>query len=109
MENVLAFKLDDCLLIEYRILADGTMECILIFIVLNRLLLSPSLLSDLVERNIVLLFIYFLENPRVRLEPLFGRLLTHTVHGRVHCLHCRVAGYVASARMICVVLSAELE
>ena len=76
---------------------------------LDRLLLFPSLLSDFVERNIVLLFIYFLENPRVRLEPLFGRLLTHAVHGRVHCFHCRVAGNMASARVICVVLSAELE
>ena len=62
MEQVLALELNNCLLVQDWVLADRTVQSVLILLIMiNCLLHFASLLHDLVEGDIVLLLVYFLE------------------------------------------------
>ena len=85
MEQVLALELDNLLLVEDRVLANGTIQQILV-IMIDCLLLFLSLIH-LIEWNIVFLLIYLLEHSSMRIEPFLGSVLTHAVHRGVHGSH----------------------
>ena len=84
MVKVLALELDDLVFVFDWQLANGA-HLQLLCVVIDRLSLS---LIDLVEGDLVIVFLYLVEDTSITVEPLLCSLPAHHVH-RSQCAHCR--------------------